>query len=203
MGVDNAIDSQYAKSKLEGEKKILNNFPLATILRPSIVYSVDDNFTTSFMTLLSRLPVFPIYYSGKTKFMPIHCSDVTDMIFHIVTNNINSKIIECIGPEELSFKIILQKLLSAMNKKRLLLPLPLFAATLTAKILQLFPKPLLTEDQLTLLKYDNIPSNKYKTNFDLGVPSKKFFSQEVLKYSFMWKDGGQYSTEKYNQRNKF
>tara|TARA_B100001121_G_C18629019_1_gene593327 strand:+ start:27 stop:998 length:972 start_codon:yes stop_codon:yes gene_type:complete len=202
LGIDKAIDSQYAKSKLEGEKKILNNFPLANILRPSIVYSVDDNFTTSFMTLLSRLPIFPIYYSGRTKFMPIHCSDVTDVIFHIVTNNINSKIIECIGPEEISFKVILQKLLKAIDKKRLLLPMPFFVAKMTAKILQLLPKPLLTEDQLTLLKYDNIPSKKYKTNFDLGVPSKRFFSQEVEKYSFMWKDGGQYSTEKYNQKNK-
>jgi len=200
LGVDKAIESQYAKSKLEGEKKILNNFPLATILRPSIVYSVDDNFTTSFMTLLSRLPIFPIYYSGKTKFMPIHCSDVNDIIFHVVTNNINSKIIECIGPEEMSFKIILKKLLGAMDKKRLLLPLPFFVARLTAKILQLLPKPLLTEDQLTLLKYDNIPSKKYKTNFDLGIPSKRFFDQEVLKYSFMWKDGGQYSTDKYTQK---
>jgi len=202
LGINSAIDSEYAKSKLEGEKEILNNFPMATILRPSIVYSVDDNFTTNFMTLLRRLPIFPIYYSGKTKFMPIHCSDVTDIILSIVTKNINSKIIECIGPEELSFKVILEKLLSAIDKKRVLLPFPLFLAKLSAKMLQLLPKPLLTDDQLTLLKYDNIPSGKYKTNYDLGVPSKRFFSQEVEKYSFMWKDGGQYSTDKYNQKKK-
>ena len=202
LGINSAVDSEYAKSKLEGEKKILKNFPMATILRPSIVYSVDDNFTTNFMTLLNRLPIFPIYYSGKTKFVPIHCSDVTDMILSIVTKNINSKIIECIGPEELSFKVILEKLLSAIDKKRILLPLPLFLAKLSAKILQLLPRPLLTDDQLILLKYDNIPSGKYKTNFDLGVPSKRFFSQEVERYSFMWKDGGQYSTEKYKQKNE-
>ena len=64
LGINEAKDSNYAKSKLEGEKQILENFPLATILRPSVVYSVDDNFTTTFMTLLNRLPVFPIYYSG-------------------------------------------------------------------------------------------------------------------------------------------
>ena len=201
LGINSAIDSKYAKSKLEGEKEILNNFPLATILRPSIVYSVDDNFTTNFMTLLNRLPVFPIYYSGKTKFTPIHCSDVTDIMLHIVTNNVNSKIIECIGPEEISFKEIINKLLNAIDKKRLLLPLPLPVAKLTAKILQLLPNPLLTDDQLILLKYDNIPPGKFKTNFDLGVPSKRFFSQEIQKYSFMWKEGGQYSTEKYDQKN--
>ena len=60
----NATDSNYAKSKLEGEVNIQKNFPLATILRPSVVYSVDDNFTTNFMTLLSRLPIFPLYYNG-------------------------------------------------------------------------------------------------------------------------------------------
>ena len=73
LGINEAISSEYAISKLEGETNIKKNFPLATILRPSIVYSVDDNFTTNFMTLLSRLPAFPLYYNGKTKFMPIHC----------------------------------------------------------------------------------------------------------------------------------
>jgi len=56
----------------------------------------------------------------------------------------------------------------------------------------------LTKDQLKLLKYDNINSGKYKTNFDIGVPSKKYFEKEVKKYCFMWKEGGQFSTEKYN-----
>ena len=73
LGINDASDSDYAKSKLEGEKEILKNFPLATILRPSIVYSVEDNFTTNFMTLLSRLPAFPIYYGGNSRFTPIAC----------------------------------------------------------------------------------------------------------------------------------
>ena len=80
LGINDAVDSNYAKSKLEGEKNIAANFPLTTILRPSVVYSVDDNFTTNFMTLLNRLPIFPLYYSGRTKFTPIHCSDLTDII---------------------------------------------------------------------------------------------------------------------------
>ena len=98
LGINEAIDSNYAKSKKKGEKKIIDNFPASTILRPSVVYSVDDNFTTNFMTLLNRLPVFPLYYSGKTKFTPIHCSDLTDIIYSIVIKSINSKIIECVGP---------------------------------------------------------------------------------------------------------
>ena len=66
-------------------------------------------------------------------------------------------------------------------------------ATFTAKFFQLLPNPLLTHDQLKLLKYDNITSGKYKTNFDIGVPSTKFFDKEVEKYCYMWKDGGQFS----------
>jgi NADH dehydrogenase len=198
LGINEAVDSNYAKSKYEGEVNIKKNYPMATILRPSIVYSVDDNFTTNFMTLLSRLPLFPLYYSGKTKFMPIHCSDLTDVIFQVISKNIHSKIIECVGPETITLKEILESLLYLIEKKRVLLPLPLFLGKLTAKIFQLLPNPLLTEDQLKLLKYDNIISGKYLTNSKIGVPSNKIFKDEVKKYCYMWKEGGQFSTEKYN-----
>ena len=197
LGISDAVDSDYAKSKLEGENEIFKNFPLATILRPSIVYSVEDNFSTSFMTLLSRLPLFPLYYGGKTRFAPIACSDLTDTIHHVISKNIYSKIIECVGPEIITFKEILQKLLKLIDKKRILLPLPLPLADLSARFFEILPKPLLTRDQLRLLKYDNIASGKYKTNSDIGMPSKRYFDDEVKKYCYMWKDGGQFSTEKY------
>ena len=201
LGINEAVDSDYAKSKLEGETKILKNFPLATILRPSVVYSVDDNFTTNFMTLLSRLPVFPLYYSGKTKFAPIHCSDLTDTIFHVISKNIYSKIIECVGPEIISFKQILEKLQILIGKKRILLPFPLPLAKLTANLFEILPNPILTSDQLRLLKYNNVKSGKYKTNSDIGIPSVRFFDREVEKYSYMWREGGQFSTEKYLSQN--
>jgi len=201
LGISEATDSEYAKTKLEGEENIKKNFPLATILRPSVVFSVDDNFTTNFMTLLSRLPAFPLYYNGNTKFMPIHCSDLTDTIYHIISNNIYSKIIECVGPETISLKEILKKLLKIISKNRLLIPLPFFAANISANLFQLFPKPLLTVDQLKLLKYDNISSKKYQTNFDIGVPSTREFEKEVKKYCYMWREGGLFSTKKYNPEN--
>jgi uncharacterized protein YbjT (DUF2867 family) len=197
LGINDAVDSNYAKSKLEGENKVLKNFPLATILRPSVVYSVDDNFTTNFMTILSRLPMFPIYYKGETKFEPIHCSDLTDVIYHVISKNIYSKIIECVGPEVISFKELLKRLQKLIGKKRLLLPFPLPIAKLTAGIFEILPNPLLTRDQLRLLKYDNISSGSYKTNSDIGIPSVKFFDEEVKKYCYMWREGGKFSTEKY------
>ena len=200
LGINEAKDSAYANSKVEGENNILKNFPLATILRPSVVYSVDDNFTTNFMTLLNRLPFFPLYYSGNTKFSPIHCSDLTDTIYHVISNNIYSKVIECVGPEVFTFKEIIMKLLNLIGKKRILLPMPLPFAKITARIFEIMPKPLLTQDQLKLLKYDNIASGKYKTNSDIGVPSMRHFDEEVKKYCYMWREGGQFSTEKYNSK---
>ena len=201
LGINDAIDSEYARSKLEGENRVLKSFPLATILRPSVVYSVDDNFTTNFMTLLNRLPIFPLYYEGKTKFAPIHCSDLTDVIFNVISNNVNSKIIECVGPEIISFKEILEKLLNLIGKKRLLIPMPLPIAQMSARFFEIMPKPLLTRDQLKLLKYDNVLSGKYKSNSDIGVPSLRYFDEEVKKYCYMWREGGQFSTEKYNSDN--
>ena len=196
LGIEKALDSKYALSKLEGEKKIIKNFKNYFILKPSIVYSVDDKFTTRFMTLLSRLPLMPLYYNGKTKFNPIHVADLVNIIFNIIESKNENLVLECIGSETFTFKEIIQKLLISIQKKRLLVPMPVQLASLSAKILQLLPNPLLTEDQLKLLKYDNISSGLYKTNFDLGFNTEKKFDDEIKKYSYNWRTGGQFATEK-------
>ena len=150
------------------------------------------------MTLLNRLFIFPLYYNGDTKFMPIHCSDLTEIIYKVISNEITSITIECVGPEIISLKDILQRLLKIIEKKRLFIPLPLLIAKIFARFFQIFPNPLLTLDQLNLLKYDNVASGKYKSNFDIGVPSVHTFDLEVGRYAFMWKEAGQFSTNKYN-----
>ena len=193
LGIEKAKDSQYALSKLEGETKIIKNFPEATILRPSIIYSIDDNFTTNLMSLLNLMPFFPIYYNGKTKFSPLHVSDMSQIILSIIEKNICSEIIECAGAEEISFKQILEKLLFSIDRKKILIPFPLVIAKLLAFFLEKFPKPLLTRDQLNLLKYDNVLSGNCKSNIDIGFISKLKFENEIKKYSYMWKRGGEYS----------
>ena len=198
LGIEEAKDSDYAKSKLEGEINIKKKFPNATILKPSLVFSVDDSATTNFMTLLNRLPIFPLYYNGNTKFIPIHVSDLKEIIYQVISKNITATTIECIGPEIISLKEILQRLLKLIGKKRLLIPVPLIFAKLMAKCFELFPRPLLTSDQLRLLRYSNIASKKYPTNFDIGIPSVHMFDIEVEKYAFMWKEGGQYSKRDLN-----
>ena len=74
-------------------------------------------------------------------------------------------------------------------------------AEFSAGFFEIMPNPLLTRDQLRLLKYNNIASGKYKTNFDIGIPSLRYFDEEVKKYSYMWREGGQFSTEKYTEKN--
>ena len=199
LGVENATDSKYAASKAQGENKIFENLPSATILKPSIVYSVNDSFTTRFMSLLNFFPIFPLYYGGKTKFAPIHASDLTDIIFHVIENNIRGKKIETVGPKVLTFLEILNILSKCINKKRVFLPLPLFLAKFSAKILEKMPNPLLTVDQLNLLKYDNISSKNNMNNFDLGSPSKINFEEGVMKYAYNWREGGQFSVKNFKK----
>jgi len=199
LALNDAKDSKYAQSKINGEKKIKENFSRATIIKPSIVHSVDDNFTTRFLTLLRLLPIFPLYYKGNTKFSPIHASEVAELIFYVISKKILSKDIEAIGPEVLTFKEIIQILLKSINKKICLLSIPLFLGKISAYFFQFFPNPLLTIDQLRLLKYHNIKSEKGITNFDIGCPSKIYFKQSVMNYSYNWRDGGKYSIEKNNK----
>ena len=195
LGVETATDSLYAMSKLEGEKEVRKNFENSIILKPSIVYSVDDKFTTRFMTLLSMLPIMPLYYNGNTKFRPIHVSDLVDIIFNMIEGNNNNLVLECVGSETLTFKEIIQKLLHAIQKKRFLLPMPFILAKISAKLFQLLPNPILTEDQLKLLKYDNINTGLHKTNFDLGITCQRKFDTEINKYSYNWRSGGQFAAK--------
>ena len=197
LGIEKATNSDYAKSKLKGEDAVRKNFKDAIILKPSIVYSVDDNFTTMLMGLFNILPVFPLYYNGKTKFMPLHCSEICNLIIDLVEDKTSGDTIECVGPEEFTFKQIIIKLLKLIEKKRLLLPVPLFIANVIATLFQILPKPLITKDQLKLLSYDNIPSGKYKTNFEINKKFRLKFEEEVERYCYMWKESGEYSKKKF------
>ena len=103
------------------------------------------------MSLLNNLPIFPLYYSGKTKFMPIHCSELTNIIYHLISQNIDSNVIECVGPETLSFKEILEKLLKLIKKKKNINSFPFIFGKIICLYFRKITQPLLTPDQLRLL----------------------------------------------------
>ena len=115
------------------------------------------------------------------------------LTFEIVQKKITGETIECVGPETFSFKQLILKILESIKKKRLLFSLPLPLAKINARLFQLMPRPLLTIDQLKLLKYDNVTSKKYKNNFDFKMNANKKFEDEINRYSFNWRSGGQFS----------
>ncbi len=195
LGIEEAFKSKYAISKINGENEIKKIFNKSVILKPSLVYSVDDKFTTMLMSLLKLSPIFPLYYEGKTSFYPIHVVDICEIIENIISNQLTSETIECIGPEKMTFKEIVKKLMIALEIKRFLIPIPLFAANIIASFFELTMRnPLLTRDQLVLLNHDNVPSGNYKTNLEYSFNSNlKIFDEEIKKYSYMWKTGGEFS----------
>lgn len=174
LGVD-LSQSKYAKTKLAGEKAILEHYPETTILRPSVVFGPDDRFFNMFATMACFLPALPLIGGGKTKFQPVYVGDVADAALQAIEipavgeKNPQGKIYELGGPEILSFKEILHRLFQHIQRKRLLIPLPWGIAKLQAGIMSILPNPPLTPDQVVSLKTDNVVGKNTLTLSDLGI----------------------------------
>jgi uncharacterized protein YbjT (DUF2867 family) len=176
LGAKENSNSLYIKSKFQGEQAIVYNFKNSIILRPSLVFGTNDNFFNLFNKLINLLPIIPLA-GAKTKFQPCYVGDVTDAIIKIIEEVNPSQVYELGGPKVYTFKELIETLLIFLNKKRLIVGLPDFISRIQAKIMQLFPNPLLTEDQLEILKSDNICSNQYPGFFELGIYTR---SAEII-----------------------
>lgn len=191
IGADKDAASSYAASKGEGEMRIREAFPGAAILRPSIVFGPEDNFFNRFAALARVLPALPLIGGGHTKFQPVFVGDVATAIRHCSGDpDLGGKVYELGGPAIYSFKELLEIILREICRRRLLLPVPFALATLQAMILQFAPKPLLTPDQVTLLKSDNVVAgaNGLAT---LGIPPTSV-EAEVPAYLWRFRPKGQY-----------
>jgi NADH dehydrogenase len=192
LGVDKAYyASKYAKTKVEGEKEVLKHFPQATIIRPSVMFGKEDNFLNKFAAIATILPFLPLINEGKTRLQPVYVGDVAEAIAAIVNdeqNKYKGKIVELGGPEVYSFKDILKFILKTINRKKLLLALPEVVANLIGFFSEVFmPKPVITRDQIKLLKFDNIVSDKTRLKFsDLNIvpQSMKYIVPSYLKILF-------------------
>lgn len=155
-------ESRYAKTKLAGERAVFEAFPNATILRPSVIFGEEDRFFNLFASMAKFLPFLPLIGGGRTMFQPVYVGDVARAVMAALTlpargtDNPQGGIYELGGPETVSFKEIYQRIFEWTGTRRLLLPLPFALAKIQAWFLQLLPKPLLTPDQVTGLKTDNI-----------------------------------------------
>ncbi len=164
--VDPESKSKYAKSKINGEKAVMAAFPEAYIMKPSVVFGPEDNFFNFFARLSSLVPFLPLIGGGKTKMQPVYVGDIGTAVKKVVDEEFKAGAYQLGGPEVLTFKEILQRVLEYTGRKRLLLNLPFTAARFGA----LFsPNFILTADQVKLLKHDNIVTSRTKTLSELEI----------------------------------
>jgi NADH dehydrogenase len=159
LGADENSTSAYARSKARGEKLVLAAVPGATILRPSIVFGPEDDFFNKFASIARFAPALPLIGGGTTRFQPVYVGDVAEAVARAVEGAAKlGTTYELGGPEILTFRELMEFVLATIERKRLLIPVPFFAAKIKAGFLQFMPKPLLTPDQVELLHYDNVVS---------------------------------------------
>jgi NADH dehydrogenase len=159
IGADENSSSLYARSKALGEKAVLAARPDAVIFRPSVMFGPEDDFFNKFGAMARMLPALPLVGGGETKFQPVFAGDVAEAIAQAVAGQAKpGTVYEMGGQEVLTFKQILEYVLTVTERRRLLIPIPFALAKLQATFLQFLPKPLLTPDQVELLKSDNVVS---------------------------------------------
>ncbi len=196
IGADESSPSAYARAKARGEKLVLAAMPSATILRPSVVFGPDDDFFNKFAGIARFAPALPLIGGGATRFQPVFVGDVAAAVVAAIGGcTAAGKIYELGGPDVRTFKELMQFVLTTIERRRLLLPLPFALATLQAAFLQFLPKPPLTPDQVQLLKVDNVVSEAAKregrTLEGLGIEPVSM-AAEVPSYLWRFRKTGQF-----------
>ena len=185
LGASLTSPSQYASSKAAGEEAVRKAFEGASVVRPSVIFGPDDDFFNQFAAIARLSPFLPVfgcpfptfsngsidlYGSGGTKFQPVYVGDVADAIVAcLYCDNAAGQTYELVGPTVYSFKQLMQLVLNVTDRKCLLLPVPFWAASMKALFLELLPNPLLTRDQVKLLKSDNVFSGSAPVLETLGI----------------------------------
>jgi NADH dehydrogenase len=189
IGADAESSSRYARSKAAGERAVLDAVPQATILRPSVVFGPEDQFTNRFAALARMLPVLPLV-GADTRMQPVYVGDVADAVAEAVDGHARpGATYELGGPEILTMREIIEIILTTIDRKRLLLPLPFGLASLQAMLLQFASGDFkLTPDQVRLLAVDNVVSDAAKsaglTLPGLGITPD---SMQAVVPSYLWR----------------
>ena len=171
------------QTKAEGERAVAAVFPQATIVRPSLVFGEDDHFFTRFAAMIRSSPVLPLIGGGTTKFQPVFVDDIAAGLLELLKRpQTTGKTYEFAGTRVYSFMVLLELLLSALNRQCVLIPIPFALAEMQAGLFELLPNPPLTRDQVRLLKTDKVVGEVEPTLGDLGIqpwPLEEFLA--VLK----------------------
>jgi uncharacterized protein YbjT (DUF2867 family) len=201
IGADPNSPSEYARAKAEGERLVLAATPQATIFRPSIIFGPNDDFFNRFAALARMSPVLPLIGGGKTRLQPVFAGDVAEAIAKAVSGEAKpATVYELGGPEVLTFKALMEYVLATIGRRRLLVPLPFWAAKFQAFFFELLSDipllgelpsmktPLLTRDQVDLLRVDNVVSeaarSEGRTLEGLGLVPR---SIEAIVPSYLWR----------------
>lgn len=200
IGADAQSNSNYARSKAKGERAVLEEFPGAVILRPSIVFGPEDEFFNRFAAMAQMSPFLPLIGGGQTKFQPVYVGDVATAVATAVDGRAKAgAIYELGGPEVLTFRELLDRTLQYAGRNRFYLPLPFWAAKLQAIATSPLPNALrpVTLDQIRLLQRDNIVSKKAldegRTLAGLGILEPQSIASVVPGYLERFKPKGQYA----------
>src|SRR6266478_222096 len=147
------------RTKAEGEQAVRTVFPQATIVRPSLTFGDDDHFFSRFAAIIRSSPVLPLIGGGTTKFEPVFVGDMTAGLLELLKRSETAgKTYEFGGTQVYTFKALLELLLTALDRQRVLIPIPFAVAEMQAGLLELLPNPPLTRDQVRLLKTDKVVS---------------------------------------------
>ncbi len=180
IGANVDSESKYQKSKGLGEKHITEIFPDSTIIRPSIVFGPGDGFFSVQSRLVKMLPVIPLFGGGNNCFQCVYVKDLAYGLSKIIElEKTKGQIFEFGGPDILSMKEIYKLIMNTLNIKRLLFPMPLSIAAMMGTIMQYLPNPIITYDQVKLLRQDNIVSENKNTLELLGITKQS--AKDLLK----------------------
>jgi len=170
IGADPASPSAYARSKAAGEAAVREAFPDATILRPSLVFGPEDDFFNRFAAMARLLPALPLIGGGGTRFQPVYVGDVADAALAALDRaDAPGRTYELGGPEILTYRELMELILREIRRRRALVNLPYPLASMAAVFLSLLPKPLLTCDQVRLLRRDTVAAAGVPGLAELGV----------------------------------
>lgn len=192
IGADAESASAYARTKAAGEAAVLEGFPQAVILRPSVVFGQDDGFFNRFAAMARLMPLVLPIVGGGTKFQPVWVEDVAEAAARGAEGKAASGVYELGGPSVMTLREAVDLMLKITRRRRLVIDIPFFFARIQAWFLQLLPNPLLTVDQVRLLERDNVVSEGAKTMADLGI-SAAAPEGLIESYLYAYRPQGQYT----------
>jgi len=198
IGADPHSPSAYARTKAAGERAVLETLPrTATVIRPSIIFGPEDAFFNRFANMARFSPVLPLIGGGHTRFQPVYVGDVAEAIARSVDGTVPAgKVYELGGPEVLTFRECMERMLEVTDRKRLLVNVPWWLARIQASILGLLPNPMLTTDQVKQLETDNVVSEEAekqgRTLAGMGIRPR---GVEAILPTYLWtyRRAGQYT----------